>query len=53
MNNTLDLNVANMREIAIFFGITCTSDGAKAIASGKPCSQTQLVNNDGFPSTFF
>ena len=51
MNNTLDLNVANMREIVIFFGIT--SDGAKAIASGKPCSQTQLVNNDGFPSTFF
>ena len=51
MNNTLDLNVANMREIAIFFGIT--SDGAKAIASGKPCSQTKLVNNDGFPSTFF
>ena len=38
MNNTLDLNVANLREIDIFFGIT--SDGAKAIASEKPCSQT-------------
>ena len=51
MINTLDLNVANLREIAIFFGVT--SDGAKSIASGKPCSQTQLVNNDAFPSTFF
>ena len=51
MNNTLDLNVANLREIATDFGVT--SDGAKAIASEKPCSQTQLVNNGGFSSTFF
>ena len=36
MSNTLDLNVANLREIALFFGVT--SEVAKAINAGKPSS---------------
>ena len=51
MSNTLDLNVANLREIAIFFGVT--SEVAKAIAAGAPSSLRQLISISGFPSTFF
>ena len=51
MSNTLDLNVANLREIAIFFGVT--NEVAKAIDAGAPSSLSQLISISGFPSTFF